>query len=97
MDLTTNIIKVDLDVLDSTIRTYKEAIEKMEIALNETTSIIEKLKVQEWKTEGSKAFFQKYDDEWSVNFNEHLLCFRHLLSCLKTARKEYYDVYSEGL
>lgn len=89
-------LKVDTDVMQSTITTYTSAIEDIENAIKDAQNAIDVLRNSGWKTNASKAFFRNFDHSWKNNVNNRVKVMKHLNECLQQAKADYETLYQEA-
>lgn len=90
-------VKIDLEVLESTITVYQDSIEKFRAAIRHADEAMETLRSSDWNTPASKAFFEKYNMDWKPQFQANLAYLIHLYNCLKLAREKYWAVYESKI
>ena len=83
------VFKVDTDILQDTINTYRTAIDDIEKAVKDAEQAIDVLKGSGWKTNASQAFFDKFDSSWKTGINNRVKVVKHLKVCLEDAKKDY--------
>ena len=90
-------VKINLEVLDSTVTKYSESIEEIKKAIQRADQVMEELRASEWKTPASKAFFDNYDMDWKRQFETNLSYLIHLYDCLKLASEKYWEAYQSKI
>ena len=88
--------KVDTDILQDTIVTYRTAISDIENAIKEADRAIIALKESGWKTSASREFFNNFDSNWKKAINDRLKILRHLKECLEDAKNDYDGLFSSA-
>lgn len=88
--------KVDTEVVNATIKTYKKAIEDINKAISDAEKAIEVLKNSGWKTNASKEFFNNFDGTWKVNVEKRIEVLKHLKDCLEDAEVDYNLLYDSA-
>lgn len=88
-------LKVDIDVLESTIKTYDTEISNLQHARDAISRFLAMLKSSGWDTNASKVWFSLLDDEWIKNVDYQIRVLDRLRGNLVTARDEYVSVYNE--
>lgn len=86
-------VKIDLEVLESTITVYRDSIEEIKAAIRHADEAMEALRTSDWNTPASKAFSEKYDTDWKRQFEANLTYLIHLYDCLKLASDKYWAAY----
>lgn len=81
--------KIDTDVLQDTINTYKTVIEDIEKAIKDAEDAVGVLRSSGWKTNASKAFFENFDSSWKTSIDNRVKVVKHLKECLVEAKKDY--------
>ncbi len=88
-------LKVDIDVLQTTINTYNTEITNFHAAKATIKRSLSSLKASGWNSGASKAWFALLDDEWLKNIDFQIRVFSRLRDNLIIAKDEYNDVYEE--
>ena len=88
-------LKVDIDVLENTIKTYDTEISNLQSARDAIKRSLATLKSSGWNSNASKAWFSLLDDEWIKNVDYQIRVLDRLKGNLVTARDEYVSVYNE--
>ncbi len=88
-------LKVDLDVLQTTINTYNTELVNLNAAKSTIKSSLSSLKASGWDSSAGKTWFSLLDDEWLKNIDFQIRVFTRLRDNLIIAKNEYYDVYEE--
>lgn len=88
-------LKVDIDVLDSTIKTYNTEISNLQQAKDTIKRSLTVLKSSGWNSNAGNAWFSLLDDEWLKNVDYQIRVLDQLRSNLVVARDEYIAVYNE--
>lgn len=88
-------LKVDIDVLERTIKIYKTEIDNLQHAKDAIKRSLTMLKSSGWNSNASKAWFSLLDDEWIKNVDYQIRVLDRLRSNLEIARGEYVSVYNE--
>ena len=88
-------LKVDIDVLGNTIKTYDTEISNLQHARDAIKRSLVMLKSSGWNSNASKAWFSLLDDEWIKNVDYQIRVLDRLKGNLVTARDEYLFVYNE--
>jgi len=88
-------LKVNLDVLEETIRVYSQEIDNLRDARRGVQKALNTLKHSGWDSNAGQRWFALLDDEWLENFNFQIRVFGHLRDDLEIAQNEYQDVYDE--
>ena len=88
-------LKVDIDVLENTIKTYDTEISKLQHAREAIKRSLAMQKSSGWNSNASKAWFSLLDDEWIKNVDYQIRVLDRLKGNLVTARDEYVSVYNE--
>ena len=81
--------KIDTDILQDTINTYRTVIEDIEKAIKDAQGAVDVLRSSGWKTNASKAFFDNFDSAWKTNIDNRVKVVKHLKECLSEAKKDY--------
>lgn len=89
------ILKVDLDILQTTINTYNTEITNLNAAKSSINRSLNSLKASGWNSGASKAWFSLLDDEWLRNINYQIRVLTRLRDNLIIAKEEYNSVYNE--
>lgn len=88
-------LKVDIDVLERTIKIYNTEIDNLQHARDTIKHSLTMLKSSGWNSNASKAWFSLLDDEWIKNVDYQIRVLDRLRSNLEIARGEYVSVYNE--
>ena len=88
-------LKVDIDVLENTIKTYDTETSNLQHAREAIKRSLAMLKSSGWNSNASKAWFSLLDDEWIKNVDYQIRVLDRLKGNLVTARDEYVSVYNE--
>lgn len=88
-------LKVDLDVLQTTINTYNTEITNITAAKSAINRSLSSLKASGWDSGASKAWFSLLDDEWLQNIDYQIRVLTRLRDNLIIAKDEYKQVYDE--
>ena len=88
-------LKVDIDVLENTIKTYDTEISNLQHAREAIKRSLAMLKSSGWNSHASKAWFSLLDDEWIKNVDYQIRVLDRLKGNLVTVRDEYVSVYNE--
>ena len=88
---------MDLSLLNQVVKTYDTQIDTLETAYSEANRGIEALRDSAWKTDGSDAFFQNYDNTWKKELRDHIDYLKHLRDCLKIAQEGFYEEYNKKI
>jgi len=88
-------LKVDLDVLQTTINTYNTEITNITAAKSAINRSLTSLKASGWDSGASKAWFSLLDDEWLKNIDYQIRVLTRLRDNLIIAKEEYNGVYNE--
>lgn len=90
-------VKIDLEVLESTITVYRDSIEEIRAAIRHADEAMETLRSSGWNTSASKAFFERYNMDWKPQFEANLTYLIHLYDCLKVASEKYWAAYESKI
>lgn len=90
-------VKINLDTLDAAVRVYNTEIANLEDALKELDSVLNRLRSEDWRSEGADTFFESYDSGWKTRFTDHISYLKHLRDCLVTAQQGFHEEYSRRL
>lgn len=85
-------LKIDLDVLNETIRTYESSIEDFRRVEKNIISALVDLKNSGWDSNAGKTWFSLLDNEWLKNINFQIRTLESLKRDLETAKSEYEKV-----
>lgn len=88
-------LKVDIDVLERTIKIYDMEISKLQNARDAIKRSLTTLKSSGWNSNASRAWFSLLDDEWLKNIDYQIRVLGRLKANLEIARNEYNTVLSE--
>lgn len=88
-------LRVNIDVLQSTINTYNTEITNLNAAKSAITKSLASLKASGWDSVASKVWFSLLDDEWLKNIEYQIRVLTRLRDNLIIANDEYTDVYNE--
>lgn len=88
-------LKVDLDVLQTTINIYNTEITNLNAAKSSINRSLTALKASGWDSSASKAWFSLLDDEWLRNINYQIRVLTRLRDNLIIAKEEYNGIYNE--
>lgn len=50
----------------------------------------------EWDSDGGKAFFKKFDDEWYKNFNDYIAVVEHMSENMTKSKSKYRPIFDEA-
>ncbi len=90
-------VKVNLDVIDNAKKVYDESIETLELTVKTLSTSIEELRTKAWKTNGSDAFFENYDNFWKKDFEKHISYLKHLRDCLAIAKTAFHERFDSKM
>lgn len=88
-------LRVDLDVLQTTINTYNTEVTNLNAAKSAIKRSLASLKASGWDSGASNAWFSLLDDEWLQNIDYQIRVFKRLRDNLIIAKEEYNGVYDE--
>lgn len=88
-------LRVNVDVLQTTINTYNTEITNIIAAKSAIVRALTSLKASGWNSNASKAWFSLLDDEWLKNIEYQIRVLTRLRDNLIIAKDEYTDVYNE--
>ena len=49
-----------------------------------------------WDSDGGKAFFEKFDDEWDKNFNDYIAVIEHMSENMTKSKSKYQPLFDEA-
>lgn len=49
-----------------------------------------------WDSDGGKAFFAKFDDEWYKNFNDYIAVIEHMSENMTKSKSKYQPLFDEA-
>lgn len=85
-------LKIDQDAMQSAKKEYDNCVTRM-------TSLRDNLKIAVddiragWKSDGGKAFFEKFDDQWYKNFNDYIAVIGHMSDNMDRANGKYQEIF----
>lgn len=90
-----NIVKIDFDILENTIRTYATSIETLKKAKIDIKNGISSLE-RDWNGEAKEAYFNVKYADWDKGLDEHISRMEFLKKQLETVKKAYQEIMTEG-
>lgn len=71
---------------------YSDYADRMETLQKTLKTAVEEIRGG-WDSDGGKAFFEKFDDEWYKNFTDYINVIRHMASNVNNAKTKYEPLF----
>lgn len=88
-------LKIDLDVLASTISEYEKHIQNFREAQTKVKNALQTLKSSGWDTSAGSHWFSMVNDDWIDSMDKEIAVIEEMVKELRIAEREYSDVLSE--
>ena len=88
-------LKISEEAMDAAKSSYDDCVEKMKQLRKILKKAVEEIR-SGWDSDGGKAFFKKFDDEWYKNFNDYIAVMEHMSENIQKAKNKYQPLFEEA-
>lgn len=88
-------LKISEEAMDTAESGYDRCAEKMKSLRDDLKSAVDEIR-SGWDSDGGKAFFEKFDDEWYKNFNDYIAVIEHMSDNMQKSKSKYQPLFDEA-
>lgn len=88
-------LKISEEAMDTAKSGYDRCAEKMKSLRDDLKSAVDEIR-SGWDSDGGKAFFEKFDDEWYKNFNDYIAVIEHMSNNMQKSKSKYQPLFDEA-
>lgn len=88
-------LKISEEAMESAKSGYDSCGERMKSLRDTLKSAVDEIRIG-WDSDGGKAFFKKFDDEWYKNFNDYIAVIEHMSENMTKSKSKYQPLFAEA-
>ena len=89
------LLKIDKEAMKTAKRGYDDCVQRMTELQNTLKTAVDEIR-SGWKSDGGKAFFEKFDDQWYKNFSDYIAVIGHMSDNMDIANQKYQEIFDEA-
>ncbi len=88
-------LKISEEAMETAKSGYNDCASRMKSLRNTLKNAVDDIR-SGWDSDGGKAFFEKFDDEWYKNYNDYIAVIEHMSENLAKSKSKYQPLFSEA-
>lgn len=93
--MASNMLKINEEAMETAKSGYNDCATRMRTLRDTLKQSVDEIRTG-WNSEGGKAFFKKFDDQWYKNFNDYIDVIEHMSDNMTISKNKYQPLFDEA-
>lgn len=93
--MASNMLKINEEAMEAAKSGYNDCATRMRSLRDALKKSVDEIRTG-WNSEGGKAFFEKFDDQWYKNFNDYIDVIEHMSENMTISKNKYQPLFDEA-
>lgn len=93
--MASNLLMINEEAMETAKSSYDSCALRMKTLRDNLKTAVDDIRTG-WDSDGGKAFFEKFDNQWYKNFNDYIAVIEHMSDSMAKSKSKYQPLFEEA-